>query len=193
MTELVLIRHGRLPECCRGKLIGRSDVPLSDEGREQCRLLAPLFDSLKVEKLYASPLARTMESARLIVRDTMEIHPDPRLQEFDFGEYGNRTFAEANRSGRLPVAEWDRLPPELPFPGGESALDLCARIHSFLDFLAGQPERRVALVTHGGFLMHLLGELFGVPHSKRSRLLPERGSLTRLDASGRMLDFNRKG
>lgn len=170
MTELVLIRHGQLPADCAGKLIGRSDVPLSEEGREQCRRLAPLFDSFEVENF-----------------------PDSRLQEFDFGAFGNREFAEANRAWRLPAEEWYLLPPELPWPEGESALDLCGRIHSFLDFLAGQPEKRVALITHGGFLMHLLGELFQIPHSERRRVLPGRGSLTRLDASGRLQDFNRKG
>lgn len=102
MTELVLIRHGQLPADCAGKLIGRSDVPLSEEGREQCRRLAPLFDSFEVEKVYASPLSRTMESARLVVRDTREIFPDSRLQEFDFGAFGNREFAEANRTGTFP-------------------------------------------------------------------------------------------
>lgn len=193
MTELVLIRHGQLPADCAGKLIGRSDVPLSEEGREQCRRLAPLFDSFEVEKVYASPLSRTMESARLVVRDTREIFPDSRLQEFDFGAFGNREFAEANRTWHLPAEEWYLLPPELPWPEGESALDLCGRIHSFLDFLAGQPEKRVALITHGGFLMHLLGELFQIPYSERRRVLPGRGSLTRLDASGRLQDFNRKG
>ena len=67
MRTIYLARHGK-PEfpggekCC----IGRTDLPLSEEGRAQIAALADSFKGKEIERIYTSPLKRCAESARIL-------------------------------------------------------------------------------------------------------------------------------
>ena len=52
-----------------------------------------------------------------------------------------------------------------------------------------RPEQRIAAVTHGGVLMHLIGEILHIPLPEQWRIQPARGSLTRIQPDGRLLEF----
>ena len=64
MRTIYLIRHGK-PEFPdeRKYCIGRTDLPLSEEGRTQIRALGETFAGRRIEKIYTSPLKRCRESA----------------------------------------------------------------------------------------------------------------------------------
>ncbi len=61
-----LLRHGETEWNAQNRFCGRSDVPLSDAGREQARRLGDRLKSVPLDVLYTSPLRRAFETARLI-------------------------------------------------------------------------------------------------------------------------------
>lgn len=176
---LVLIRHGELPESCRGRYIGRSDVPLSGEGTLACRKLAPRFAALRPERIFSSPMRRARESAAAICPDRKDLIFDPRLREIDFGEWENLTFEEIRLRTAPEVLDlWFRHPDRMRFPNGGSVAEHYAGVDAFMDEALGMPEKVIAVITHGGVLMRLISRARQLPPERQFEALPPRASMT---------------
>lgn len=188
--ELMLIRHGELPEEIRGCYVGQSPVPLSGTGRDQCRALAPRFREFSPELIYVSPLPRALESARLIAGEQASLLPDARLCEIDFGDWDGLRFDEINRRDPELARRWVSDPERIAFPGGESVAAFRERVSAWLAEIMNRSEERIAAITHGGVLMHLIGEILHVAPPERWRIQPVRGSLTRIQPDGKLLEFS---
>ena len=76
LTRIYLIRHGAPILTAEDRFAGATNVPLSDEGRAQAGRLAQRLKGLPVAAVYASPLDRTMETARILAAPhQLEVHP----------------------------------------------------------------------------------------------------------------------
>lgn len=89
MRTIYLIRHGK-PEFPdeRKYCIGRTDLPLSEEGRTQIRALGETFAGRRIEKIYTSPLKRCRESAAIlqeVIDRSIPIEVVDGLAEIDMG------------------------------------------------------------------------------------------------------------
>jgi len=98
--------------------------------------------------VYASPLERTAETAKPIARLLgLRVRTDRGLLECDFGTW---TGAELKDLAKRP--EWgavQRFPSGFRFPGGESFLEMQARITSAIDRLTRlHPGETVVAVSH---------------------------------------------
>ena len=116
MVELWLIRHGMTPGNALGKYVGRTDEPLSMEGRE---LLAAgqasgIYPELK--HVYVSPMKRCRETAAIIF-PSADQHILEGMQECDFGDFEYKNYAELN--GRPDYQAWIDSGGTAGFPGGE--------------------------------------------------------------------------
>jgi broad specificity phosphatase PhoE len=98
--EVVIVRHGETEWSREGRHTGRTDVPLSDEGRAQAQKLRKTFGGHAFAAVFSSPLQRAHDTARLAGFDS-KVVLDPDLQEWDYGEYDGMTSAEviARRPG----------------------------------------------------------------------------------------------
>ena len=87
--NLYLIRHGETAKNRQKLLQGRSDVPLNENGRKQARQAARFFEEkgIRFDRVYASPLIRAVETARIIAGEDAEILTDDRLLEMDYGPW----------------------------------------------------------------------------------------------------------
>ena len=65
-TRIYLVRHGATELTAEDRFAGETDVALSDIGREQLRKLAVRLAGEPIAAVYASPLGRTMETARIL-------------------------------------------------------------------------------------------------------------------------------
>jgi probable phosphomutase (TIGR03848 family) len=127
---------------------------LSEQGVAQAEAVAERIAALGDSKghapvaVYASPLERTTETARPIARKLgLRVRSDRGLLECDFGEW---TGAQLKSLAKKP--EWNqvqRWPSGFRFPGGESFLEMQARMASAL---SGIVERHrgetVVAVSH---------------------------------------------
>ena len=69
-----------------GKIQGKTDVPLNEEGRAQARFLADAMKSRPAAKVFTSPLKRARETAQAVA-EALEapLLLVPEFEEVDFG------------------------------------------------------------------------------------------------------------
>jgi broad specificity phosphatase PhoE len=159
---LVLIRHGETEWSRDKRHTSRTDVPLTDTGREQARALAGgTFDLVLV-----SPRHRARETAELAGLRNVRIDED--LVEWDYGDYEGRTTAEI----RVERPGWDLWRDGCP--GGEPLVQVAERADRAIErALAAGGD--AAIVAHG-HLLRILG-------ARWVGLAPEWGGALALDTA----------
>ena len=178
-TVLLLVRHG--VTATTGKILpGRAaGLHLSDEGRLQAEAAAKRIKALpRLAAIYSSPLERARETAIPIARARkMPIRIDRGLLECDFGEW---TGERLDRLSKRP--EWDvvqRHPSAFRFPGGESFIELQARITGALARLVAQhPGRIVVAVSHADPIKAAVAHALGMPLDLFQRIVIGTASIT---------------
>jgi alpha-ribazole phosphatase len=163
-TRVVIVRHAEPDASAQGRCYGRLDVGLSASGRKHAKDLGNAIASLGVEAMYASPLRRSLETARLVgKRLGLEPQVRPDLRELDFGELEGRTYDEIAASEPALYHTWMETPTAVRFPGGESYADLHARVGNVLARIRqDHPDSVVAVVAHGGVNRVLLAIALGL-------------------------------
>ena len=168
--ELVLARHGETEWSRTGKHTGRTDVPLTEEGRVQAELLGTSLAGIRFERVFTSPLSRAADTCRLAgLGDGAE--PRDELLEWDYGEYEGLTTPEIREQRPGWVLWRDGC------PGGESAAEAGARA----DRLLAEFERvggTAALFAHGHVLRVLAARWLGLPAGAGQHFLLDTGTLS---------------
>ncbi|UCH74790.1 MAG: histidine phosphatase family protein [Rhodospirillales bacterium] len=151
MTLLAVVRHGPTEWNTRGRVQGRTDVPLDATGIAEVRRwsLPPDVDGFS---WVSSPLTRTMETARILRGE--EVRRDARLVEMDWAGWEGETLDALRAELGDLMRAWEAKGLDFKAPGGESPRELQARIAPFLVELAGRAEDTVA-VTHKGVIRAL--------------------------------------
>ncbi len=148
-TLILLVRHGRTPTT--GKVLpGRAKgLHLSEEGAAQAQSVAlRMAESFNIDAIYTSPIERARETAAPLVKATgVKATVDKRLSETETGEWTGIDLVKANK---LPEWKWVmKSPGTFQFPGGESFLDMQARMsHALRDIAAAHTGQTVAVVSH---------------------------------------------
>ncbi len=163
--ELVLLRHGESEGNRDRRFGGHGPAPLTALGRLQAAAAAAaILRDGPLDALYVSDLARAIETARpLAERSGLAPVVTPALRERSVGDWTGRSFEEVQaESPEAWAALLSRDPAWCP-PGGESHLVCAARLGGFVDeLLARHASGRVALVSHGLAIDHLLRRFLGV-------------------------------
>jgi probable phosphoglycerate mutase len=102
--EAVVVRHGETEWSRESRHTGRTDVPLTERGRDEARHLRRTLSERSYAAVFTSPLQRALETARLAGFDSNLI-VDSDLQEWDYGEYEGLTSEEV-RAGRPGWVLW---------------------------------------------------------------------------------------
>ena len=163
-TRLFLVRHGATTLSAEDRFAGSTDVPLSDDGRDQARSLGHRLADVPLAAAYISPMARTRETARLILGDrTVEVVPRAELRETDHGHWEQKTREEVRSQFPAEYARWERDPFTFAPSGGETGLQVLARALPVFLEIAGRHEGENALVvSHKATLRLAIGSLLGV-------------------------------
>lgn len=153
-----LVRHGATAGNGQKRYLGGStDEPLSASGIEALRALP--VDGV-VARVYASPLRRAVETARILFPEA-EIVPVRALREMEFGSFERKNADELCDDGAY--RSWVDGGCEGRCPGGESRgefVDRCVR--AFLACMEKEEKRgsdRAVFAVHGGTIMAILSEL----------------------------------
>jgi broad specificity phosphatase PhoE len=118
------------------------DVPLTEQGRDESRLLGDQVRDIDIDLCIHTRFARTLETARIALegRD-VAFEVEPLLDDVDIGELEGRTIDEY-RAWKREHRRSD------PFPGGESLDDAAVRYGRGFERLLARPERTILVVTH---------------------------------------------
>jgi broad specificity phosphatase PhoE len=168
--RVVLIRHGATEWSVTGQHTGRTDLPLTDEGRDQAKRLASRLARERFALVLVSPLVRARETARLTgFGDVAEVEPD--LVEWDYGAYDGRTAVDIRRE-RPGWTPWHG-----GYPGGETLDELAARADRVLA-RARSADGDVALFAHGHILRVLAARWLEQPPIEASHYYLDTASLS---------------
>jgi probable phosphoglycerate mutase len=159
---LHLVRHGETTWNSERRIQGQQhDVPLSERGREQARVVAEaLAETASPELIIASDLDRAMQTAEIIAgRLALPVLAEPALRERHFGIAQGRLYEDVAKM----VEGWWR-DPDHRVEGGESNRDMYERVAAYLEALvAAPPARELILVTHGGTMNMAVAWLSNTP------------------------------
>ena len=95
-NQLLVIRHGETEWSRLGRHTGRTDVPLTDIGRDEARAAARTLAGWSIERAYTSPLSRARETAELVAPACGVTVVDD-LVEWDYGAYEGETTPQTRR------------------------------------------------------------------------------------------------
>jgi broad specificity phosphatase PhoE len=148
MAEVWLVRHAETEWSKAGKHTGRTDLPLTERGREHSAELRPRLDGVGFARVLVSPLQRARDTARLAGLDGARTEVRDELLEWDYGDYEGVTTPEI-RQKRPDWWLWrDGV------PGGESPAQVAARCDRLVAELAAADDR-ICCVAHGHILRAL--------------------------------------
>lgn len=172
-TRVFLIRHGATELTAEDRFAGAVDVLLSDEGRNQARLLGERLASEAVVAVYASPFKRTIETATLIARPHgLEVQTVDAIREIAHGRWEGLRRADVERDFKVEYTRWENDPFTFAPDGGESGLAVTARaLPALLELVRRHPDRRFVVVSHKATIRLMLSSLLGFdPRRYRDRL-----------------------
>ena len=160
--QIMLARHGQTEWSRDGRHTGRTDIPLTEEGRRQAEALRPALATLEPALVLTSPLSRAAETCRLAGLGDVAVE-EPALMEWDYGEYEGLTSDQIHeqRPG------WNIF--EDGAPGGETPRDVAARADAVIERMAGAGGPCVAF-AHGHVLRVLGARWIDLPPAAGARL-----------------------
>jgi broad specificity phosphatase PhoE len=128
----VVVRHGQTEWSLAGRHTGRTDVPLTEEGRAAAARLAGPLGLRSFSVVLTSPLRRARDTCALAGYAAVA-RVDDDLLEWDYGEYEGRTTA-AIRAERPGWSLWND-----GVPGGEDAAAVGRRVDRVIASVRAAP------------------------------------------------------
>lgn len=178
-TKVFLIHHGTTDWHRDGKLLGRRDIPLNEEGQAQAQRMAEALDGVRIAEVISSPLQRALQTAELIgKRFDIELARDNRLIDFHLGLW----------EGKSPDAVMDSPayqqfladPVAASMPEGESFQEVKRRAVAAVEqALEDNPSgAAIAIITHARVIRVLLTHYMAAPPATYHRLQLNPASLS---------------
>ncbi len=188
--RLYLVRHGETAWNAEMKFQGHSNVPLSDRGREQARLLAKRLSKNKIAAFYASDLQRAYETASILAEPHgLAVEPLSALREMNFGAWEGLTFHEIKEKCGELVECWWNDPLNTCVPDGENLRDLARRVNEAVGWITQRYRdgQEVVVVSHGGPIRVVIATVLGMDLNFYWRLRLDNACLNIID----FRDFNK--
>lgn len=142
--KLYVTRHGRTQWNEENRICGITDIPLAEKGIEQAQSLARETEGKGIDRIICSPLMRAVQTAQIVSQVCgAPVAADRRLAEQNYGIYEGMQHSE-------PGFMANKRQFALPYPEGESQLQLAARVFALLEEIKRVHEHEtVLLVSHG--------------------------------------------
>ncbi len=154
VTRIIAVRHGETAWNRDTRIQGHTDIALNATGQWQARQLARALAQEPLAAIYSSDLQRAQATAQAVAEATgAPLHLDAGLRERGFGAFEGRSFAEIEAQLPEQARRWRQREPDYAPEGGETLLQLRARVHAATeDIAARHPGALLLLVAHGGVL-----------------------------------------
>ncbi|MFC8359979.1 histidine phosphatase family protein [Streptomyces griseorubiginosus] len=179
MGDLLLVRHGETEWSVSGQHTSWTDLPLTQHGEEQAKLLAPLLSGRTFSLALTSELGRAIRTAELA--GITGAVTDADLHEWDYGAYEGVTTVDIHRT-RPDWDLWtDGVPPGTEGHPGESPEQIGRRADRVLARVdTALREGDVVLVAHAHFLRVLTARRLGLAPADGRLFQLATGTVSRL-------------
>jgi probable phosphoglycerate mutase len=154
-ARIVAVRHGETEWATLGRHTGRTDIPLTEQGRRQAELAGAKLAGGTYARVLVSPLGRAMETCRLAGFGE-RAEPDDDLMEWNYGAYEGLRTPEI-RVERPGWSIWTDGVPE-----GESPAEVGARADRVITDVLDGPAGDTLVFSHGHLLRVLAARWLGL-------------------------------
>lgn len=168
--RILLARHGETRWNAEGRYQGQVDVPLSEIGEAQARLLGDRLRDVQIDRALASPLARAKRTAELALgaaRESM-LRLDAGFAEIAHGTWEGLLASEIGAMDGERLRAWREQPESVQMPQGESLQQVLDRSWSALERACEDlgAEETLLVVAHDAVNRVLLCRILGLPLSR---------------------------
>jgi len=160
---LTLVRHAETEWSLSGQHTGRTDLPLTDGGRDKARALAEKLVGHSFDRVLTSPLSRAAETAKLAGFPNAEHDPD--LMEWNYGDCEGLTTPQIRDQVGSDWLLWRD-----GAAGGEVADDVGARVDRVIERVTAE-DGEVLIFAHGHVLRVLAARWLDQPADFGLRLV----------------------
>jgi broad specificity phosphatase PhoE len=152
---LFIVRHGETEWSLNGRHTSRTDLPLTQKGRERATALQSQLAGREFTLVFSSPLRRARETCELAGFGDRAVLTDD-LKEFDYGEYEGLTTPQIHEQN----PDWNLWRDGCP--GGELPDQVGARADRVIERMLGAPGDAIAF-AHGHILRVLTARWIVLP------------------------------
>ena len=155
-TRIIAVRHGETDWNVEARIQGQLDIGLNDKGRWQAQRAARALAEESVDGLYSSDLSRACTTAQAIADHApqpLKVQTHIGLRERAFGKFEGQTYTAITEQWPEEARLWRIRDPDFAPVGGESPVQVLARVARTVDEIASQHlGEQIVLVSHGGVL-----------------------------------------
>jgi broad specificity phosphatase PhoE len=157
-TTFFFVRHGESEANAAHRFSGRTDSPLTERGRQQAEVVAAALDDVPFDRIVATPLSRSLDTALVIARRRkMPVDVIGDLIEIDVGDRTGQTFDEVRG-----VPEW-RDDGFVAWSHGESLEQVLDRsLRALKAIHRDSPGGTILVIGHGGVTRILVSHFLGI-------------------------------
>ena len=178
MTVFYLVRHG-VTSHTGHKLSGwMPDIHLTDAGRRQAEAAAESLSKAPFKAVYASPITRCAETARIIAsRHRLRVRTRDDLGEVEYGSWTNKSLKVVARTKLWSKVQ--RWPAGARIPEGESFVEVQTRaVEAIEDLRTKHRKDQICVVSHGDVIRLLAAHYMGIHLDLFQRIVVSPGSIT---------------
>ena len=160
--KLYIIRHGQTNWNRKGRIQGKTDIELNEEGIEQAKEARKILEEYPIDMIVSSTLKRARKTAEIINESKkVPILFKEALEERGFGEFEGKTREEIQ--DEIWTSEiLDNYNLNKQYKGVETIQELCSRVWNLIDELKeNYTDKNILLVTHGGVTRAISGYFDG--------------------------------
>jgi probable phosphoglycerate mutase len=164
---IVFVRHGEADNNVKRLLVGRHiESHLTERGIEQVKDTGQHLRKLKIDRVYVSPVTRTVETAKIICKiNDLQYKTDERLYEIELGDLVGMNYDEViEKHGNLFLKFYSGDDPILDSYGIESFSAVKKRVKNLLDeSMKNYPDKNLLFVTHLDPIKAAVSIMLGLP------------------------------
>lgn len=174
--KVYLVRHTSV-DVASGTCYGQTDVPLRASFQEEAEACKKALQDTGMHflRIYTSPLSRCTRLAAYC--GFPEAERDERLKEMNMGEWEMQRFEEITDPR---IQEWYNDYLRVRTTGGESFMDVLARVSDFFDYL-DRTSGPALVFAHGGVLVAAQVYAGKVKLEDAMKALPPYGGMVEID------------
>lgn len=157
-TRIIAVRHGETAWNVDTRIQGQLDIGLNDKGQWQAERVGQALADEPIARIYASDLMRAHHTALAIARHTnnteaREVHLHKGLRERGFGKFEGHTYAAIEAQWPDESRRWRQREPDFAPEGGESPVQVMARVErTIAELAAPHAGEQIVVVAHGGIM-----------------------------------------
>ena len=178
-TRIILVRHGRSTYNDQQRYQGCCDESvLTEQGKQQALETGIALSKIDFDAVYASPLQRTQESAREILKatnSTAKLYLNSNLKEVDLPGWQGLQYQYVRQELKQEYETWEKSPHEFTIEKTEISgqtliktktkpvLELYEQAKSFWqEILPHHQGKTILVVSHGGTIRALIATATGI-------------------------------